>query len=720
LTKSPRDGILPKQVAVLRKWIEQGAKWEPHWAFVSPRRPPVPEVKKAGWAKNPIDSFVLSKLEREGLAPSVETGKATLLRRVTLDLTGLPPSVEELDEYLKDGSADAYEKVVDRLLKSSRFGERMAYEWLDAARYADSNGYQNDQTRTLWPWRDWVIEAFNRNQPFDEFTMEQIAGDLLPNPTREQRVATGFNRNHLLNGEGGRIAEESRVDYVVDRVDTTSTVWLGLTLGCARCHDHKYDPFSQKEFYQLYAYFNNIAESGSVDKGGNAAPIMRLPTTKQTETLARLKLELDDLKKELEAEAHRLTPSDDDAIRAVLAGLASPNDWALRLPRKVVEPNPERLGLLKKLSKTKKEHDSTDKAIVETMVMEEKTPARKAHVLIRGAYDNKGEEVKPGVPASLSPLPDGVSANRVGLARWLVAPDNPLTARVTVNRFWQTFFGVGLVKTTEDFGVQGEQPSHPELLDWLAVEFVEKKWDVQGLCRLIVTSAAYRQSSKLSASLRERDPDNRLLARGPRHRLSSSILRDQALSVSGLLVEKIGGPPVKPYQPPGIWEELSFGKIKYVQDKGTNLYRRSLYTFWRRTVAPPNLFDSSPRQVCTVRQSRTNTPLHALTTLNDITFVEASRVLAEGLLTKETTVDARLDALYRTVLCRLPSDAERKVLVGAHERLRQQYADHVEAAEKLTKIGEKPRAKGVDVRELACWTGLVSLVLNLDETLCKE
>jgi hypothetical protein len=712
-----------RQVELLKRWIEQGAKWQKHWAFLPPKRPELPQVKHAGWGRNPIDAFVLERLEREGLSPSPEATPTTLIRRVTLDLTGLPPTPAEVDAFLADRSPDAYEKVVDRLLASPRYGERMVLEWLDAARYADSNGYQSDGTRTMWPWRDWVIDALNRNMPFDQLTVEQLAGDLLPGATRSQKIATGFNRNHMLNGEGGRIPEESRVDYVVDRVDTTATVWLGVTLGCARCHDHKFDPFTQKEYYRLFAYFNNVPESGAVDRGGNAAPVLSLPTREQEERLAALTrtvAELDTQAKDVEPKP-LLRPEDwQRQAVARLPGVPATLGAVVGLPDRFL-PSPERQAVLKKLDDARKALDGLNKSVTQVMVMEERSQPRDTFILQRGVYTKPGEKVTPGVPASLTPLPAGADANRLGLARWLVDPANPLTARVAVNRAWQIFFGVGLVKTVEDFGVQGEPPSHPELLDWLATEFVRGGWDVKALHRLMVTSATYRQSSRLTPALRERDPDNRLLARGPRYRLPSPVLRDQALAVSGLLVEKVGGPPVKPYQPPGVWEEMTFGQIKYQQDKGANLYRRSLYTFWRRTVGPTNLFDTAARQVCTVRQPRTNTPLQSLVLLNDITFVEAARALAERMLTQGgDTPQERITFAFRLATARPPTDPELQVLTKALERLLKQYQDDGDAARKLVSVGESPRNPKLDVKELAAYTGMATLILNLDEVLSKE
>jgi hypothetical protein len=761
--------LTPRQVELIGRWIEQGARWQKHWSLIPPQRPTPPGVEDPAWIRNPIDAFILDRLGREGIDPSPEADKTTLIRRVTLALTGLPPSPAEVDAFLADDAPDAYETVVDRLLRSPRYGERMALEWLDAARYADSNGYQQDGTRTLWPWRDWVVEALNRNMPFDRFTIEQLAGDRLPGATPAQKVATGFHRNHMLNGEGGRIPEESRVDYVVDRVDTTATVWLGLTLGCARCHDHKYDPFAQRDYYRIFAYFNDVAETGRVDRGGNAAPVLALPTPEQTATIAALNRTIADLERQQKAEEQTLLsaqPQWEDATRAELAGplarlvaLAQipPDrlsesqkkelaDQAAKITRPApiieilltptarrsdgqkkelavyhLDSSPVRQALRKRLAESRKALEGVNGSIVQTMVMEDRPEPRETFVLQRGAYDKPGEKVSPGVPASLPPLPEGAPPDRLGFARWLVDPANPLTARVTVNRTWQLFFGAGIVKTAEDFGVQGEPPSHPELLDWLATEFVRTGWDVKALHRLIVTSAAYRQSSGVTPTLRERDPENRLLARGPRHRLSSLVLRDQALAISGLLVERVGGRPVRPYQPPGIWEEMSFGKIAYQQDHGDDLYRRSLYTFWRRTVGPTDLFDAPARQVCTVRQGRTNTPLHALVLLNDVTYVEAARVFAERLMKEGgSTPEGRITRAFLLATARPPGDAEQEILARSLHRLLEQFRADPDAARKLVGVGEAPRDPQLDVTELAAYTGLASLILNLDEVITNE
>jgi hypothetical protein len=729
-----RQPLSAAQLSVLRQWIEEGAVWQNHWAFIAPSRPSVPTVRNEAWVKNPIDTFIMARLEAEGLTASPQAARETLVRRVTLDLTGLPPTPKEIDDFLNDPATDAYDKLVDRLLTSPHYGERMVLEWLDAARYSDTNGYQTDGTRAMWPWRDWVIDALNRNMPFNQFTMEQIAGDLLPSPTTSQRIATGFHRNHMLNGEGGRIAEESRVDYVVDRVDTTGTVWLGLTVGCGRCHEHKYDPLPQKEYYQLYAFYNNVAEVGGVDRrNGTAAPVLELPTDEQKQKIAGLEQTIAEKQRLLDALAKKRLLAFDawekDAAKEKLpekAAAALTVDRAKRneeqkksITEHFLSRFPETLKLQQQLEAERKQLSAVRNSVVITMVMEDRKEPRESFVLIRGAYDKYGEKVQPEVPKALHPLPSGTPRNRLGLAQWLVARNNPLTARVTVNRAWQAFFGTGIVKTAEDFGVQGDPPSHPALLDWLATEFMSD-WNIKRLHKLIVTSATYRQSAKVNPAVAERDPDNRLLSHAPRLRLSPFQLRDQALALSGLLVDKVGGPPVRPYQPPGLWEDFSFNQIRYVQEHGESLYRRSLYTFWRRSIGPPNMFDTSARQVCTVRPSRTNTPLHALILLNDVTFVEAARVWAERLMKQPGTPEERLSRAFRMATARPPSDAELQVLHSGYQRLLREYAADRTAAQKLVSTGEYPRDMSLDVVQYAAYTGMVNTMLNLDEVINKE
>ncbi len=909
------------QKELIKRWVDEGAVWGEHWAFVAPKRRDPPPIDDPHFVvHNPIDAFIAARLQREGLAQSPEAPKESLLRRVTLDLTGLPPTPAELDAFLADESPEAYEKAVDRLLASPRYGERMVWDWLDAARYADTNGYQGDPTRAMWYWRDWVVKALNDNMPFDEFTVEQLAGDLLPNPTQAQLIATGFHRNHMINGEGGRIAEESRVEYVMDRTETTGTVWLGLTFNCCRCHDHKFDPLKQSEYYSLSAYFNSLEESGANDANGLANPVLSLATPEQQKHVDELraveksaKTERDQLEQKLrqdqpaweqsllgvstdgkprEIQWRPLVPdemfsdqgatlqkTDDGAVR--VSGKSPPkDDYILTIKTKfgaptafklVVEPDdslvnkgpgradngnfvlteltvqgdgrpvdlgvvsvdfeqegwparaafdgnqgtgwgiassfgqphtlifetrspvsyggsdillsfrlffqygrehtlgkfrlfattdnpsllramPESLRALlqkpaaersdaekkelnkyyletnteltaatKKAESSKKDREKAEQSLPRTMVMRDRAKPRDTFILIKGGYDKPSDKVTVGVPAFLPRLPEDAPPNRLALARWLVSPDNPLTARVTVNRLWQTIFGTGIVKTVEDFGVQCEPPSHPELLDWLAREFIESGWDVKHMVRLMVTSATYRQSGKVPPGLAERDPENRLLAHAPRIRLPSWMLRDQALAVSGLLVEKLGGPPVKGYQPPGVWEDATFGQIRYEQDHGDALYRRSLYIFWRRIVGPTIFFDVANRQNCTVRAARTNTPLHALVTLNDVTYIEAARALAQRMLKEGGDSDAaRLAYGFRLCTARLPSEKEAAALTASLTRLRGQYAADTGAAKKLVSIGESKPEANLDPVELAAHTAVGSLLLNLDETLTKE
>ena len=688
----------------LRRWIEQGAVYRPHWSFVPPVRPPVPLVRDKAWPRDVIDHFILARLEAEGLRPAPEADRATLIRRLTLDLTGLPPTPAEVDAFLADSAPDAYEALVDRLLGSPHCGERLALDWLDAARFADTHGYHLDSGRNMTRWRDWVIDAFNRNLPFDRFTIEQLAGDLLPEATLEQKIASGFHRNHMINYEGGAIPAEYQNAYVVDRVNTTGTVWLGLTIGCAQCHDHKFDPVSQREYYQLYAFFHNVAESGLDGKKGNAAPLLKLIAPAERQQLDQMNDSIAELQRR-----HK--------------SLSAELDAATTKP------------LSEELARLKAAQARIEAQIPTTMVMQELAEPRDTFILERGQYDKPGEKVGPGVPASLPPLPgDPGTPSRLTLARWLVAPGHPLVGRVTVNRYWQMIFGTGIVKSVEDFGAQGEQPSHPALLDWLAVTFVSpdmgQPWDVKALIRRIVTSAAYRQVSVVTAALAAKDPENRLLARGPRLRLQAEFLRDQALAISGLLDGRIGGPSVSPYQPAGLWEELTmrldganFTAQVYNPSHGSDLYRRTMYTFWKRTSPPPSLmtFDAPDRETCTVRRARTNTPLQALVLLNDPTYVEAARRFAERLMREggERT-DTRIIQAFRLATARAPKPAERALLRELFEANRAAYCDDPQAALKLLQVGESPRDESLDASELAAWTIVASTILNLDETVTKN
>jgi mono/diheme cytochrome c family protein len=700
------DPLTPDQIATLKAWIEQGAKYEEHWAYVKPTRPELPKVKNKDWVRNGIDTFVLARLEQEGLAPSPEADRATLIRRASFDLTGLPPSVADVDAFLADKAPDAYEKMIDKLLASPHYGEHLARYWLDLARYADTNGYEKDERRIIWPYRDWVINAFNRDLPFDQFTIEQIAGDLLPNATTEQKIATGFHRNTMVNTEGGIDDEEFRVAAVVDRVNTTMEVWMGTTIACAQCHNHKFDPFSQKEFYQLFAFFNNTE-----DRGGSNEPSLKMPTPEEEAKLKSLADVMAGWQKTPVAArvAFGLT-----GHRAVQESVA-----ALQKQQAAIKP-------------------------VSTMVMREILQPRKTQVMIRGNHKNLGDEVKPGVPAKLHGFPAGEPINRLGLAKWLVDANNPLTARVTVNRIWARYFGKGFVETSEEFGAQGEAPTHPELLDWLAVEFMEstqrttgdtgdtgknadekplaaKRWSQKALHKLIVTSATYRQASKVSPELHKRDPFNRLFARGPRLRLDAEMVRDNALAVSGLLSRKQGGPSVFPYQPDGIWFNPYSGD-KWVLSSNGDQYRRGLYTFWRRTApyAAFMAFDAPSREVFCERRPRTNTPLQALAVLNDKAFVEASAALARRMMTEVKGDDKeRITHGMRLCVARPPTDREIDVLLTLYRDNLEKYKKDPAAAKALAKGGLSEAPKDLDPAEVAAWTIIANVLLNLDETITK-
>lgn len=757
--------LKPQEIELLKQWIAEGAEYQGHWAFLKPERPSVPEIRNPkSEVRNPIDAFVYARLEKEKLAPAPEASRETLIRRASLDLTGIPPTPEEVDVFLNDRAPNAYEKVVDRLLGSPRYGERMAAQWLDFARYADSNGFQEDSSRQMFSWRDWVIGAFNRNMPFDQFTIEQLAGDMLPNAATDQIVATGFNRNHRLNGEGGRIVEEWFVETVIDRVETTGQTWMALTLACARCHDHKYDPVSQKEFYQLYAFFNSNEESGVLEprNRGNTMPFINVPTQEQTAQLAKLEKEISDaesrkieatkelpklqavweetqlaaIKKAEEAAALQppaetkpkaATKLSESAILALKAETAKRTDVQKAELTKIFNDTND--TPVKQAEKTiaakKKERDGIKSNAPTTMVMKEIAQPRAAVILRRGEYDKKGDPVERGLPAALPPMPAGAPMNRLGFAQWLVSGEHPLTARVWVNRAWEQFFGTGLVKTSENFGSQAEWPSHPELLDWLATEFVRLKWDMKAMQKTIVMSATYRQSARSTPTLIERDPDNRLLARGPRFRLTGEALRDQALAVSGLLVEKVGGPSVKPYMPPAVWDETSvYGDMRgYKSDTGEGLYRRSLYTIWKRTAAPPSMliFDSATREICTVKRSRTNTPLQALSLLNEITYVEAARKLAERMLAEGgATAEERITWGFRRATSRRPDPTELKVLTSGVEQRLVQFRQNAESAKQLLAFGESKPLATLDPAELAAYSVAANVILNLDEVITRE
>jgi len=700
-----------------------------HWAYVKPVRPELPKVKNSRWPRNPIDAFILARLDKEKLKPSPEADRATLIRRLSLDLTGLPPTIAEVDAFMADTRKDAYEMLVERLLASPHYGEKWARQWLDLARYADTHGYEKDPRRSMWPFRDWVINAFNRDLPFNEFTIEQIAGDMLPKATQEQKVASGFHRNTMYNTEGGVDREQSRVETIVDRVNTTATVWLGSTLACAQCHTHKYDPFTLKEYYQFFAFFNNADE-----------PEMELSSAVQRERQDKLKSEITRLEAELKKQTTELTAAQTAWEQKEIADKTELS----KLPAKIgevltVEPGkrnekqkkalfdyfrsivPELKVVRDQLALSRKQEQSLKQDIPTTLVMKERDQPRETHVLARGNFLNPGDQVMPAVPAILPPLPAGEPANRLTLARWLVSPENPLTARVTINRVWEQYFGHGLVETVEDFGTQGERPTHPELLDWLATEFVRQGWSFKAMHRLIVTSATYRQSSRATPALIERDPYNRLLARGPRFRVPAETVRDVALEVSGLLSPKIGGPSVFPYQPDGIWTQIYSGD-KWEISKGGDKYRRGLYTFWRRTSPYPAFmsFDAPSRELICTRRPRSNTPLQALTTLNDPSFVEAAEGLARRMM-KETQGDAagRIEYGFRLCVSRAPRPNELKRLMALYEEELAQFKQDKNAAEKMATSELGKPAENISLAELAAWTVVANVLLNLDETITK-
>ena len=711
------------EVDQLKRWIASGAEWSGHWSFTPPIRPRLPIVKASDWPLNPIDRFVLARLEQKNLQPNKSAEKRRLIRRVSFDLNGLPPSPSEIDEFLANESADAYRVLVERLMASPRFGERMAWPWLEAARYADSNGFQGDNERSMWPWRDWAIKAINENMPYDQFTIWQLAGDLLPDATEQQRLATGFCRNHMINGEGGRIPEENRVEYVFDQSETVGTIWMGLTVQCCRCHDHKFDPISQQEYFQLFAFFNQTPVDGS-GRDPATKPIMRVANRDQ-------KIELDQLQPRIKSGRERLaklepaikercsqTELPEKVRKAIDTKIESRNKDHLNELTNHFKEDADYLAALQALREPLEREDQITRTLPRVMIMEDrpKEKQRKTFILNKGLYNQKRDEVSANTPTILPPLPAD-NRDRLALAKWLVDEKHPLTARVTVNRIWQTFFGYGLVKTVDDFGSQGEKPSHPELLDWLAVELVESGWDIKHIVRLIVTSRTYQQSAKAPAEQIKGDPQNRLLRRGPRHRLASWMIRDQALAASGLLVELTSGPPVKTYQPDGVWEDATFGKKRYSRDKGENLYRRSLYVFWRRIIGPTIFFDVAKRQTCSVKNFRTNTPLHALATLNDVTYVEAARVLAENILISKEDDAGRIALTLKRVVGREPTAQEQQLLLARIEKLKQHFGRTPGDANDLLAVGESKRNGALNATEHAAWTSVCLMILNLDEAL---
>ena len=659
--ESHLSALTPLEIQLIKKWIEQGAKYEKHWAFTAPKKTPLPKVKDDKWVKNEIDYFVLNKLDQFGTKPNEEADKERLLKRVSFDITGLPPSLEMMDKFLADKSPDAYTKIIDELFNKPQYGEKMALHWLDVARYADSYGYQDDNIRTQWPWRDWVIHAFNKNIPYDQFITWQIAGDMLPDATKEEMLATGFFRNHKYTEEGGVIPEEYRVEYLIDKTKTYSKGIMGITLECAQCHDHKYDPFSQKEYYQMLAFFNSTKEVGYEGDVSTSQP----------------------------AKNPLITLHDSD-IKRTLSFINKKDTGSLTIS-----------------------------------VMGEMDTVRKTYILNRGQYTSPTTEVQPAGITSVLPFDTTkYSRNRIGLAAWTVDKNNPLTARVFVNQLWQEFFGRGLVKTTGDFGMQGELPSHPQLLDWLAVDFMEHGWNVKRLVKQIALSATYRQSDVLSKDKLEKDPENKYLSRGPRYRLPAETIRDMVLASSGLLVPTIGGPSVKPYQPGGLWEAATSGRgvlATYKQDHKEDLYRRGIYTFIKLTVPPPSMvmFDASNRDQCEVKRSKTNTPLQALIMMNDPTVLEASKVLAQKLLAQPTQVPDKIITTFRLIVCRKPTDKELKILSDYYaDQLLQFQQKKMDAASTLN-AGEYPLNEKLDANQSAALMKVAVMIYNLEESITK-
>ncbi len=649
------------EIELIKTWIDQGAVYKKHWAFIPPKLHLLPEIKRTDWPQNEIDHFILAGMEGVGLAPNEIADKERLLKRVSLDITGLPPTIELQKKFLDDRSGKAYEKVVDELLLQPQYGEKMATYWMDVARYADSHGYQDDGYRTMWPWRDWVIHAFNENYPYDQFVTWQLAGDLLPNPTKEQLLATGFNRNHKITQEGGVIQEEYRIEYVTDRTNTFSKAFLALTMECAHCHDHKYDPISQKMYYSTFAFFNQVPEKGLVGD-------------------------------------------------ITLASLADP---------------PKIKFSSEEVSKIYTFINKRDTAGVEVMVMKDSSKRRPTYILKRGVYDAHGDEVTMDLPPAVLPF-DTITypGNRLGLAKWMFDKKNPLTSRVFVNRMWQELFGRGLVKSSGDFGMQGDLPSHPELLDWLAVDFMNNGWDIKRLMKQMVMSATYQQSSTIAPEKLAKDPENILWSRSPRIRMSAESVRDLALSSSGLLVKEIGGPSVKVYQPKGIWEASTSGRgilAHYVQDHGDKLYRRGLYSFIKRTSPPPGVlvFDGSARDQCEVKRLRTNTPLQALILLNDPTILESSRVFAERLMMESSSSTEKIEKAFQTVLCRKPKPTELQILKGYFDDEKRRFDASKENAKKLIASGEYPHSEIKDFASLAAMMQVVQTLYNMEEAITK-
>jgi Protein of unknown function (DUF1553)/Protein of unknown function (DUF1549)/Planctomycete cytochrome C len=725
------------EIELLRRWIEQGAEYAQHWAYLPPVAWPLPDVRDKAWPHNGIDYWILARLEKEGLKPAPQADRPTLLRRLSLDLRGLPPTSEELEQFLQDSSPGAFERAADRLLADPSLGERWARVWLDLARYADSAGLGSDPLRpNIWRYRDWVIDALNRNVPYDQFTISQIAGDLLPAPTLADRMATAFHRNTMTNTEGGTDDEEFRVAAIKDRVDTTMQVWMGLTMGCAKCHSHKYDPITQQEYYQFYAFFNQTADNDQPDE----SPVIAVPTPAITARVKQINEQLGALRKTLETRAATLldafarwestvsaanAPARKGIPKDVLGVLDTPaakrskaqSESLMRYFRSIA---PELKGLRDELARLEK----SKPAIPTLPVMVELASNRRrvTRLLRKGNFLDPGEPLEAAVPKALHALPPEAPLNRLGLARWLVDPHSTLTARVAVNRNWAQIFGVGLVETEEDFGTQGEPPSHPELLDWLAVQYQTSGWNTKALLRLIVTSSTYQQSSRTPPELLEKDPRNRLLGRAPRVRLDAEMVRDQALALSGLLTRRLGGPSVYPPQPEGLWQAAFNGERTWATSKGADRYRRGLYTFWRRTVPYPSMatFDAPSREICAIKRVRTNTPLQSFVTLNDPVYVEAAQSLARRIAREGgSSVAARARFGLQLCLCRPPRAEQVDPLVSLYTAELARFRQDPDAALALATNPLGPLPPGMDAADLAAWTTVANVLLNLDGLLTK-
>ena len=653
------------EIRLIKKWIEQGAKFEKHWAYIPPEKNEPPKTERTDWVQNEIDGFVLKKLEDFNLQPSERAPMETLLRRISLDLTGLPPTPEQVAHFLNDSSEGQIAKMIDQFLASPAYGERMAQTWLDVSRYADSHGYQDDSYRTMWPWRDWVIHAFNKNLPYDQFLTWQMAGDLLPNATKEQLLATGFNRNHPITQEGGVIQEEYRTNYVLDRTNTLGKGVLGITLECAQCHDHKYDAISQRNYFEFFAFFNQVDEKG---------------------------IQM-------------------DAVQAK-------NQKFYADPPYMEISQEDSTGVLSFINMKKTPE-------IKVMVMNDSAP-KTTYILNRGAYDQPTDSVQPATPKAIYAFSETLPKNRLGLAQWLTDTKNPLTARVYVNRIWAMLFGKGIVETAEDFGVQGSLPTHPDLLDWLAVDFMENGWDTKYLLKKIMRSATYQQKSDMRPELKKADPENRLLARAARFRMSGEMIRDYILATSGLLNRELGGPSVKPYQPAGLWEETNAGGDRgilttYTPDEGDDLYRRSLYTFWKRTLPPPNMtiFDAPNRDLSEVRRQNTNTPLQALVLQNDVQVLEAARVLAQRTILQDPHNQDVVADVFKRILVRSPKEEELKILNSYYQDALALYKTNLVDAEKLVAVGAYEQLE-TDPAKTAALMLTVQTIYNLDETITKE